>query len=61
MERFVQFVAAGGVGLVAGLWLLAAFPPLLPPWALGAGLAVLGAAGVLYGTGTRVEGIPPAR
>ena len=41
MERFVQGLVAGGLSLVAGLWLTA-----LTPWRSGAWLAGIAAAGL---------------
>lgn len=49
MEPFVRSIVAGGLSLVAGLWLATGFDPVAAPWILGAGLAVIGTAGLLYG------------
>ena len=60
MERFVRFVVAGGVALVAGLWLTALFATLSPPWLLGVALAVAGSGALAYGTGIELETGPLA-
>lgn len=53
MERFARLVVAGGVGLVAGLWVTALAPPGSPAWLGGAGLAL--AATVALGAGIWTE------
>ena len=42
MERFVALIVAGGVSLVAGLWLAVLLAAGSPPWALGVALAIAG-------------------
>lgn len=42
MERFVKYVVAGGLTLVAGLWTTSFASQASVPWLLGATLAVLG-------------------
>lgn len=42
MERFVALIVAGGVALVAGLWLTAAFAASAPGWLAGVALALTG-------------------
>lgn len=49
MERFVQFVVAGGVVLVAALWGAEATAPQSPLWLGAAALAAAGCAAVLAG------------
>lgn len=48
-ERFVWFVVAGGLALVAGLWLATLFAAGSPGWVLGVVLAVGGVAGLAAG------------
>jgi hypothetical protein len=49
VEWFVQAVVAGGITLVAGLWLTALFRVGSPPWLAGVTLAVGGVAGMTWG------------
>ncbi|GAB3670711.1 hypothetical protein [Halopiger thermotolerans] len=49
MERFVELIVAGGLALVAGLWLAALFEGRSGPWLGGVGLAVLGTVAVFAG------------
>ncbi|MFB6207351.1 MAG: hypothetical protein ABEJ05_12590 [Haloglomus sp.] len=49
MERFVQAIVAGGLGLVAGLWLTVPFAWGSPGWAAGVALALLGAVALAGG------------
>ncbi|MFB6281015.1 MAG: hypothetical protein ABEH40_03245 [Haloferacaceae archaeon] len=49
MERFVRAVVAGGLLLLAGLWLAEASAAGSPPWLGGAALAALGAGGLAFG------------
>ncbi|NHN47352.1 hypothetical protein G9464_07055 [Halostella sp. JP-L12] len=55
MERFVQFVVAGGVALVAGLWAvsLSAWPA--TPSIAGAVLVLLGAGALAVGIAAEIE------
>jgi hypothetical protein len=55
MERFVQFVVAGGLALVAGLWLAALTPLWSGPWLAGAVLSLGGVAGLAVGIGAEIE------
>lgn len=55
MERYVRFVVAGGVALVAGLWLGTLSALGSPPWLAGAALAVLGCGGLAFGIGSQLE------
>lgn len=55
MERFVQLIVGGGVGLVAGLWLLELSPTGSSAWLLGAALAVVGGGALAYGIGSELE------
>ena len=49
MERFVRAIVAGGVALVAGLWVAAFAAPGSPAWLAGAALALAGAGGLAAG------------
>ncbi|WP_424019318.1 hypothetical protein ACOZ4N_07555 [Halorientalis pallida] len=49
VERFVQAVVAGGITMVAGLWLTALFRVGSLPWLAGVALAVAGVAGLAWG------------
>ncbi|ESP87434.1 hypothetical protein K933_14203 [Candidatus Halobonum tyrrellensis G22] len=49
MERFVALVVAGGVALVAGLWLVSLLAAGSPAWLLGVGLALVGVAALAAG------------
>jgi len=55
MERFVGAVVAGGLALVTGLWVLDLFGARSPPWVAGAGLVVVGFAGLAWGIASQVE------
>jgi hypothetical protein len=55
VERFVQLVVAGGLTLVAGLWLTAAFALPTAGWLAGAGLALLGTGGLAAGIRRELE------
>jgi dipeptide/tripeptide permease len=43
MERFAQYVVAGGLALVAGLWATSLASQASARWLLGVALAALGA------------------
>lgn len=58
MERFVQYITGGGVVVVVGFWLMEFFALGSPPWLLGAALAILGGAGLAFGIGREIEGVP---
>ena len=49
VERFVRTIVAGGVALVAGLWVATYLPAWSPLWAVGAVLALVGVAGLAGG------------
>jgi len=49
VERFLQLVVAGGLALVVGLWLTAAFAVGTASWLAGGGLALLGVGGLADG------------
>lgn len=49
MERFVQYVVAGGLALVAGLWTTEFASPSSALWATGVALAALGAVALFAG------------
>ena len=53
VERFVRAITAGGLALVAGLWIATYLPRWSLPWVLGAGLVLVGV-GALAG-GIRLE------
>lgn len=55
MERFVGAVVAGGLALVAGLWLATLFAARSPAWFGGLGLVVAGLAGLAWGIRSQVE------
>lgn len=55
MERFVRFVVAGGLALVAGLWVAALTAPWSVTWLGGAAVAVAGLAGLAVGIESQVE------
>lgn len=49
VERFVRQIVAGGLALVAGLWLATLVPPPSAPGIVGVALVVLGVAGLVVG------------
>lgn len=49
MERFVQHIVAGGLLLVAGLWVTAILEPGVDLWLLGPLLVIAGGASLLAG------------
>lgn len=55
MERFVQLIVGGGLGLVAGLWLVTLFGRWSLLWLLGAALVLLGVAGLGRGIWSQVD------
>ncbi|MBX0294569.1 hypothetical protein [Haloarcula nitratireducens] len=55
MERFVRLVVAGGLALVAGLWIATLTAPQTPGWVAGVALAVAGVAGLAAGIGREIE------
>ncbi|PSQ37298.1 hypothetical protein BRD08_03050 [Halobacteriales archaeon SW_10_66_29] len=55
MERFVIAIVAGGIALVAGLWLVTLFEPFSAVWTVGAFLVVLGASALGAGIRSEVE------
>ena len=55
MERFVQFVVAGGLALVAGLWAARLFGAWTVPWSIGVLLAVLGVVGLGAGIWSKID------
>jgi len=55
VERFLQLVVAGGLALVAGLWLTAAFAVGTAGWLVGGGLALLGVVGLTAGIHRELE------
>jgi hypothetical protein len=61
MERFVRYLLAGGVGLVAGLWFLELSARYSTPWFLGGALLVGGGGGLAPGTGIEIEATDSAQ
>lgn len=55
-ERFARFIVAGGLALVAGLWLTTLFPVGTGPWLVGAALVAIGTGALSYGIWLPVEG-----
>jgi hypothetical protein len=55
MERFVRYVVAGGIALVAGLWVTTWFTRSSGPWLAGVALAVLGLAALATGIGRELS------
>jgi len=55
MERFVQFIVAGGLALVAGLWLRQIADPTSQAWLAGVALAVLGAVALAVGINSQID------
>ncbi|MFB6091121.1 MAG: hypothetical protein ABEJ97_08685 [Halobellus sp.] len=56
VERFVGLIVAGGLALVAGLWIGTLAPPQSLPWALGVGLALVGVGGLAGGIRRAIDG-----
>jgi hypothetical protein len=54
MERFVRYILAGGIALVAGLWVTTGFGWGTPVWIGGAVVALLGSLGLAVGIGTEL-------
>ncbi len=55
MEAFVQRIIAGGIALVAGLWIATLLEPGVGPWLLGPVLIVAGLAGLGTGIARPIE------
>ncbi|QLD90276.1 hypothetical protein HWV07_15030 [Natronomonas salina] len=55
MERFAELITAGGLALVAGLWLTALVATGSLPWLAGAALALAGAVGLGAGIWTELD------
>ena len=55
MERFVQFIVAGGLALVAGLWISQQEPQAATAWLAGIALAALGGLALAVGTYSPLE------
>jgi len=55
MERFVQFIVAGGLALLAGLWLRRIADPASGAWLAGVALAVLGVVALGVGIYSQIE------
>lgn len=55
MERFVGLIVAGGLALIAGLWVVALFAAWSGVWLAGAALAGLGTVGLAAGIASEVE------
>lgn len=55
VERFVEAVIGGGLGLVAGLWLIQLHDFGSLPWSLGVGLALVGVGGLAGGIWVAID------
>ncbi|MDY7081795.1 MAG: hypothetical protein SXQ77_05165 [Halobacteria archaeon] len=55
MERFVELIVAGGLALVAGLWLVEFTEFSSLPWILGVALSLLGVGGLARGIWSEVD------
>lgn len=55
MERFARLIVAGGVALVAGLWIAALADAWTAGWLLGVGVAALGAGANVAGFVSELE------
>lgn len=55
IERFVQLILGGGLGLVAGLWIVELMPRDSGIWLLGILLAFLGAIAILAGIASELN------
>lgn len=55
VERFVRLVVAGGIALVAGLWVAALSNAWSLPWLLGAALVLLGIGGLTAGIRSELD------
>lgn len=54
MERFATAIVAGGIALVAGLWIVTLLAAPAPGWFLGVGLAAVGLASLGWGIWSQV-------
>jgi type IV secretory pathway TrbD component len=57
VERFVRAIVAGGLALVAGLWIVASTGVALP-WLLGVALIVVGSGGLVVGIVAELDAGP---
>jgi hypothetical protein len=55
MEGFVRFIVAGGLALVAGLWISQSGPQASTAWLAGVALAVLGGLALAVGIYSPLE------
>jgi hypothetical protein len=55
VEPFVRRIVAGGLALVAGLWLVRLTVRWTPPWAAGLVLALVGVAALASGIRSELE------
>ena len=55
MERFLQYVVAGGLAVVAGLWLVELATPHSGPWLAASVLAIAGAGVLCAGVSVELE------
>ncbi|MFC4407370.1 hypothetical protein [Haloarchaeobius iranensis] len=55
VEPFIRRIVAGGLALVAGLWLVRLTVRWTAPWAAGVVLALVGVAGLAVGVERQLE------
>jgi hypothetical protein len=55
MERFVRALVAGGVVLVAGLWIVTLVDRGSPSWVLGAAMSLVGVVALGVGIESQIE------
>ena len=58
MERSIQLLVAGGIALVAGLWVLHLVPTATAGWSVGAALALSGALAIAVGIASDLTASP---
>lgn len=55
MERFTRLIVAGGIVMIAGLWVAALLEAWSAAWAAGTVLALLGAGAIAAGINSEIE------
>ena len=55
MERFDQIIVAGGLALVAGLWLRQIADPSSQAWLAGVALALVGVVALAVGINSQID------